>query len=304
MYTITSIKQARSFVIIAGLLWSAGGPLIRLLEGASEWQFLFYRSIGLTTAMFLLIRIKSPNTITQFKKAGIASVIGGLFLSLAFVTFVFSVTHTTIANALFIGPGAAPFIAGLLGWILLRERIDKTQWTAMTAAAIGILLMIQDGLSGDILFGNLTAFAAAVGFAGFTVSLRWGRNENMLPTVFYAGLFTVFFSAFAAVFLNDGLSISRNDLFIATGFGAFGLGFGMVLYVAGSYKMQAAELVLLSLLEIILGPIWAWMFFSELPTSLTMIGGAILLSAILFQTFSGMGIFQKKLQTVTVKTMQ
>jgi drug/metabolite transporter (DMT)-like permease len=78
----------------------------------------------------------------------------------------------------------------------------------------------------------------------------------------------------------------------------------MVLYVAGSYKIQAAELVLLSLLEIILGPIWAWMFFSELPTSLAMIGGAILLSAILFQTFSGMGIFQKKLQTVTVKTMQ
>lgn len=175
MFTTTSITQGRSFVIIAGVLWSTGGPLIRLLEGASEWQFLFYRSIGLATALFLLIRIKSPNTITQFKKAGIASVIGGLFLSLAFVTFVFSVTHTTIANALFIGPGAAPFIAGLLGWILLRERIDKTQWTAMTAAAIGILLMIQDGLSGDILFGNLTAFAAAVGFAGFTVSLRWGR---------------------------------------------------------------------------------------------------------------------------------
>jgi len=199
---------------------------------------------------------------------------------------------------------SAPFIAGLFGWILLRERIDKTQWTAMTAAAIGILLMIQDGLSGDTLFGNLTAFAAAVGFAGFTVSLRWGKNENMLPTVCYAGLFTVFFSAFAAVILNEGLSISRNDLFIATGFGAFGLGLGMVLYVAGSHKMQAAELVLLSLLEIILGPIWAWMFFSELPTSLTMIGGVILLSAILFQTFSGMELFQKKLQTVTVKTMQ
>jgi len=300
LFTTTSITQGRSFVIIAGMLWSTGGPLIRLLEGASEWQFLFYRSIALASALFLLIRIKSPNTITQFKKAGIASVVGGL---LAFVTFVFSVTHTTIANTLFM-LSSAPFIAGLFGWILLRERIDKTQWTAMTAAAIGILLMIQDGLSGDTLFGNLTAFAAAVGFAGFTVSLRWGKNENMLPAVCYAGLFTVFFSAFAAVFLNDGLSISRNDLFIATGFGAFGLGFGMVLYVAGSYKMQAAELVLLSLLEIILGPIWAWMFFSELPTSLTMIGGVILLSAILFQTFSGMEIFQKKLQTVTVKKMQ
>ena len=303
MFTTTSITQGRLFAIIAGVLWSTGAPLIRLLEGASEWQFLFYRSMALVTALFLLIRIKSPNTITQFKKAGIASVIGGLFLSLAFVTFVFSVTHTTIANTLFM-LSSAPFIAGLFGWILLRERIDKTQWTAMTAAAIGILLMIQDGLSGDTLFGNLTAFAAAVGFVGFTVSLRWGKNENMLPTVCYAGLFTVFFSAFAAVILNEGLSISRNDLFIATGFGAFGLGLGMVLYVAGSHKMQAAELVLLSLLEIILGPIWAWMFFSELPTSLTMIGGTILLSAILFKTFSGIELFQKKLQIVPVKTMQ
>ncbi|MBT5485674.1 MAG: EamA/RhaT family transporter, partial [Deltaproteobacteria bacterium] len=101
MFTTTSITQGRLFAIIAGVLWSTGGPLIRLLEGASEWQFLFYRSMALVTALFLLIRIKSPNTITQFKKAGIASVIGGLFLSLAFVTFVFSVTHTTIANTLF-----------------------------------------------------------------------------------------------------------------------------------------------------------------------------------------------------------
>ncbi|GIT63048.1 MAG: hypothetical protein Ct9H300mP21_05940 [Pseudomonadota bacterium] len=86
--------------------------------------------------------------------------------------------------------------------------------------------------------------------------------------------------------LNDGLSISRNDLFIATGFGAFGLGFGMVLYVAGSSKIQAAELVLLSLLgKFFWGRFGLGCFFCELPTSLTMIGGAILLSAILLLDF-------------------
>lgn len=82
--------------------------------------------------------------------------------------------------------------------------------------------------------------------------------------------------------------ISGNDIFIPAGFGTFGLGFGMVLYVIGSYQIQAAELVLLSLLEIILGPIWAWMFFHESPTSLTLIGGAILFSAIIFQSLSGL----------------
>ena len=286
MFTTTSATQGRFFILFAGALWSTGGPMIRLLENASEWQFLFYRSLALATVLFLLIRIKSPNTIAQFKKAGVASVVGGLFLSLAFVTFVFSVTHITIANTLFI-MSSAPFIAGFLGWILLKEQISKTQWMAMTVAAIGILVIIQDGVSGDSLFGNLTAFATAACFAGFTVSLRWGKNKNMLPAVCYAALFTIIFCAAAIIYEDEGLVISLHDLLIATGFGAFGLGLGLVLYVAGSYQIHSAELIFLSLIEVILGPIWALMFFRESPTQQTLIGGAILFSAILFQTLAG-----------------
>ena len=102
------------------------------------------------------------------------------------------------------------------------------------------------------------------------------------------------------MFLKEGLIISLNDILISAGFGTFGLGFGMVLYVTGSYKMQAAELVLLSLLEIILGPIWAWMFFSESPTALTLIGGGILISAIFIQTSAGLKYY-KNLQNIPVK---
>ena len=101
-------------------------------------------------------------------------------------------------------------------------------------------------------------------------------------------------------YLNEGLLISRNDILIAAGFGTFGLGFGMVLYVTGSYQMQAAKLVLLSLSEIILGPIWAWMFFSESPTALTLIGGGILLSAIFIQTSAGLKYY-KYIQNIPVK---
>ncbi len=279
------------------MLWSTGGPLIRLLENASEWQFLFYRSLALATTLFLLIKIKNRDTMALFKKAGVASVVGGLFLSFAFVSFVFSVTHTTIANTLFM-MSSAPFIAGILGWLLLKEQISTVQWIAMSVASLGIIVMIQDGVSGESLFGSLTAFATAVGFAGFTVSLRWGKSENMLPAVFYAGLFGVFISTVGAVFFNKGFVVSHNDLLVATGFGTFGLGFGLILYVAGSKKIQATELVLLSLIEIILGPIWAWMFFRELPTSLTMIGGVILLSAILFQTFAGLGNTRESIQSL------
>ena len=170
----------------------------------------------------------------------------------------------------------------------------------MTVASLGVAVMIQDGISGDSLFGSSAAFVAAASFAGFTVSLRWGKSENMLPSVCYAGLFTTFYSTVAVMFLNEGLLISRNDILIAAGFGTIGLGFGMVLYVTGSYQMQAAKLVLLSLSEIILGPIWAWMFFSESPTALTLIGGGILLSAIFIQTSAGLKYY-KYIQNIPVK---
>ncbi|MBC8259413.1 MAG: DMT family transporter [SAR324 cluster bacterium] len=283
----TSITLGRTYILFAGLLWSTGGPLIRLLDNASEWQYLFYRSIALSVSLFFLINKKSFSTISQFKKSGIASLIGGLFLSFAFVSFVFSITHSTIANTLFM-MSSAPFIAGFLGWILLKEQISKTQWTAMMIAFVGIVVMIQEGTSGDSFFGSLAAFITALGFACFTVSLRWGKNKNMLPAVFYAGLITVVFCAAAILYEDEVLVISLHDLLIALGFGAFGLGFGLVLFVAGSYQIQSAELILLSLIEVILGPVWAWMFFKEYPTQLTLIGGAILLSAILFKTIAGM----------------
>ena len=287
--------------MFAGFLWSLGGPFIRLLENASEWQFLFYRSIALATTLLLVMKLQNSDTLSLFKYSGKSGIIGGFFLSLAFVFFVFSITHTTIANTLFM-LSAAPFIAGFFGWILLREQISKTQWTAMIIATTGIVVMIQGGISGDSLFGNLMAFIATVGFAGFTVSLRWGKNKNMLPTVCYAGLYTILFCTIAFIFVNEGPVISWYDIFIAAGFGAFGLGLGMILYVAGSNKIQASELVLLTLLEIVLGPIWAWMYFSERPATPTLIGGFILLSAILFQTLVGYKL-KDDVQTVSLESL-
>jgi len=290
--------QGRIFVLFAGLLWSLGGPLIRLLENASEWQFLFYRSIALATTLLLVMKLQNSDTLSLFKYSGKSGIIGGFFLSLAFVFFVFSITNTTIANSLFM-LSSAPFMAGFLGWIILREKIRKTQFTSMIIALIGVAVMIQGGISGDSLFGNITAFIAAFGFAGFTVSLRWGKNKNMLPTVCYAGLYTILFCTIAFLFVNEGPIISWYDFSIATGFGGLGLGLGMIFYVAGSNKIQASELVLLTLLEIVLGPIWAWMYFSERPATPTLIGGFILLSAILFQTLVGYKL-KDDVQTVSL----
>ena len=290
--------QGRIFVLFAGLLWSLGGPLIRLLENSSEWQFLFYRSIALATTLLIVMKLQNSDTLSLFKYSGKSEIIGGFFLSLAFVFFVFSITNTTIANSLFM-LSSAPFMAGFLGWIILREKISKTQLTSMIIALIGVAVMIQGGISGDSLFGNITAFIAALGFAGFTVSLRWGKNKNMLPTVCYAGLYTILFCTIAFLFVNEGPIISWYDFSIATGFGGLGLGLGMIFYVAGSNKIQASELVLLTLLEIVLGPIWAWMYFSERPATPTLIGGFILLSAILFQTLVGSKL-KDDVQTVSL----
>lgn len=181
----------------------------------------------------------------------------------------------------------APFMAAVLGWIVLREPVRAATWTAIVIAIGGIAIMVADK-SGDVaLKGSLAALGSAFGFAVFTVALRWGRTGEMLPAVFLSGLFAIVITS--AICLSRGLTfvLSPSDGGIAMGMGVFQVGAGLILYTLGSRSLPAAELALLSLAEVLLGPLWVWLFLGETASVNTLIGGAVLLAAIAGNALSG-----------------
>jgi drug/metabolite transporter (DMT)-like permease len=181
----------------------------------------------------------------------------------------------------------APFMAAVLGWVVLRERVRLATWIAIVIAIAGIAVMVADKSGSVAIKGSLAALGSAFGFAIFTVALRWGRTGEMLPAVFLSGLFAIIITLVICVSLQLPLILSPNDGVISMGMGVFQVGAGLILYTLGSRSLPAAELALLSLAEVLLGPIWVWLFLGETASLNTLIGGMVLLAAIAGNALSG-----------------
>lgn len=273
-----------ALVMLAGVFWSLAGILVRNVEAADAWQILFVRSAAaFATLLVILLLRHGRRTPAQVRRSGLNGVVGGLCLAIAMSSFIFALTHTTIANAVFI-LSVSPLSAAILGWLLLGERVLRQTWIAIAVAMVGLAIMVGDGISGGALFGNVMALIAVLGFSGFAVALRRGREADMLPAACLAGLFA---TLFAAVMVPD-FAISLHDVLFCVLMGVVQIGIGTMLFTAGSRHVPAAELALLSLTEVLLGPFWVWLGVGEVPRTLTLVGGAIVLAAIAGRAVTGL----------------
>jgi len=269
-------------------LWSTVGLGIRMIDEATVWQILLYRSISLSLFLATVIYLRSRGNLFEVvKAAGLPGCIAGLALVGAYSGGIYGIQSTSVANAMLLF-ASAPFMAAILGWIFLREKVRKATWIAILFAILGIGIMVQDKTQGGAaLLGNLAALGSAFGFAVFTVALRWGRSGDMLPAVFLSGIFAIFITSSICLFSGLPFQISVNDTSISMGMGVFQVGAGLVLYTLGSKTLPAAELTLLSLAEVLLGPLWVYLFLNEVATLNTLFGGLVLLLAIAGNAISG-----------------
>lgn len=275
-------------VLLAGVFWSTMGLGIRSIEDANVWQILLYRSFSLASFLFILISFRSGfKPFVTIKRAGIAGIIGGFSLVVAFAGGIYAIQTTTVANAMFLF-ASAPFFAALLGWVILRESVRKATWIAAIVAAVGIAIMVIDGISVGHLVGNASAILSALGFAIFTIALRWKKLEDMLPAVFLAGIFAIVISGAICAVNGYAFKLSANDAGIAFALGVFQVGAGLAIYTIGSKVVPAAELALLSMTEVLLGPLWVWLFMGESASIFTLVGGVILLLAIAGNALTGL----------------
>ena len=277
-------------VLVAGTIWSFGSLIVRYMESAQsyQWQYLFYR--GMTVAILLLIYLLTKEGIAvveTFKRTGLAAIVGAWGLVAAFSGYILSITVTTVANTLFL-LAAAPFIAAFLGIVLLQEKVRFITWAAMIVALIGILVMVLEGLEADNLFGNLIALVSALGFAVFSVSLRFRRETPKFTTIALAGILCALVSLLIIYSENDTLAMPLRNVYLSILHG-FVVGSGLILYSLGSKFLPAAQLTLLSMVEVVGGILWVYIpifGIHEVPSVLTVIGGAIVLGAIVLDGVS------------------
>ena len=275
-------------VLAAGICWSSMGLGIRHIEVANVWQILFFRSIALTPLLLLVLTLRARgNPLPIIQKAGLAGGVGGISLVFAFSGGILAVQTTSVANAMFLF-AAAPFFAAVLGWLVLKEHVRNATWISMMAALVGIVIMVWEGISIGRIIGNVAALISALGFAVFTISLRWKKLEDMLPTVFLAGLFAIIIAGALCQIKGYGLDVPKRDIWIALALGVFQVGAGLILYTLGSKVVPSAELALLSMTEVVFGPFWVWLFLGETAGVYTLLGGMILLIAIASNALSGL----------------
>jgi drug/metabolite transporter (DMT)-like permease len=280
-------KYGVLFVFAAGVLWSTVGLGIRVIEDAVVWQILLYRSIAMALFLYVVIRVRSGESpFAQIRRTGFPSVIAGLALVAAYSGGIYSIQSTSVANAMLLF-ATAPFMAAVLGWIVLHERVRTATWVAIAVAIGGIAIMVADKSGSVVLKGSLAALGSAFGFAVFTVALRWGRTGEMLPSVFLSGLLAIMVTFGICQFSGLSVVLSAQDGALSMGMGVFQVGAGLILYTLGSRSLPAAELALLSLAEVLLGPLWVWLFLGETASLNTLIGGIVLLAAIAGNALSG-----------------
>jgi drug/metabolite transporter (DMT)-like permease len=263
------------------------GLTIRQIDTAGIWEILFWRSAGMVPVLLVLVALRSgEGPLASIRRTGVAGVIGGLGLVFAFAGSIVAFQTTTVANAAFLF-AASPFFAALLGWILLGEKVRRATWIAIAVAGLGMFVMVRDGLAGGAWVGNLAALLSAFGFAAFTITLRWGRLEDMTPAVALGAMFAMAVAAAAVTAQGGSLAAPLADIFWSVVMGGVIVAGGMVLYTLGSRVVPAAELTLLSLVEVLLGPLWVWWLLGETASPATFAGGAILLAAIAGNALSG-----------------
>lgn len=274
-------------VVLAGILWSSQGLIFRQIDSAGTWAVLFWRSVGMVPVLLaFLIWRAGGSPLPAIRAVGLAGVLGGIGLVGAFGGAIYSIQATTIANAVFLF-AASPFLTALIGWAVLGERVRPETWAAMGVAMAGIFVMVRDGLEGGALAGNVAALLSALGFAVFTVSLRWRGLADTLPSVLLGGIFSIAVGALVAGHLGQTLAVPLPDALWSMAMGAGTLSGGMVLYTLGSRVVPAAELALLSNIEVMLAPLWVWLFLNETASAATFMGGAILLVAVTMNGLSG-----------------
>ena len=270
-------RQGQLAILVAAVAWSTAGLAQRGLDASPATQVAGRATFAALALLALVVATERRRTMTAFRAMGRSGLAMAVFLAISSGSFLLALNHTTVANVLFM-QAAAPMMAALLGWGLLHERIDGRTWAALGLAAVGVALMAA---------GSIDAGAAAVGlpflmtasFAAVIVIARHRRDVSMMPATCASQVLVVLAGL---PFVSPG-SATGSDWVILAALGIGQMGVGLAFLTIGARLIPPAQVAVISLLEIVLGPLWVWLAYDERPGLTTVAGGLVVVAAVVVQ---------------------
>ena len=267
-------------LLFGGFCLSWGGFIVRSFEEATVWQILLIRSVFFMSALIIfLLSTYKKNTIKVFKDAGYPALIGGLVMSLSFVAYVYSITVTSVANVVFIISTQTMFLA-IFGYFYLKEKVSLISFISIILAMSGIVIMVGDSMSSGSLLGNIVALAIPINFSILVMIIRKNKNLDMVPAIFYSGFFAIIYG----LILSESIVFSSHDILMGFFLGVPQLAFGFICITIGSRTTPSTTVGLLMLTETLFAPVWVWLFLNEIPPLSVLIGGCVIITAIILKS--------------------
>ena len=272
-------REGQLAIALAAVAWSTAGLAQRQLDATPVTQVAGRAAFAAVALFALVVATERSGTFRAFREMGRWGLAMTVFLALSSGVFLLSLNYTTVANVLFM-QAAAPMMAALLGWVFLRERIDGRTWLSLLLAGAGVLLMAA---------GSFEAGAAAIllpllmtaAFAAVIVIARHRREVSMMPATCASQVLVV---AVCLPFASLS-SVGDDDWLVLAALGVGQMGVGLALLTVGARLIPPAQVAVISLLEIVLGPLWVWLAYDERPTAATVAGGVVVVAAVVVQAW-------------------
>lgn len=264
-------------MLVAAVAWSSAGLAQHALDATPATQVLGRALFAFLALLVLVAVTEGSGIVTSLRSLGRSGVAVAVFLAISSGTFFLALNYTSVANVLFL-QAASPMMAALLGWALLSERISRRTWFAMSVAAVGVTVMVVGSFNAGAMAVVLPIVMTA-SFAIVIVITRYRRDVSMMPATCASQALVV---VLVAPFASFG-SVTSSDWGLFFALGTFQMGVGLALLTVGARLLPPAEVALLSLLELVLGPLWVWLAYSERPSTATLVGGVVVTAAVVVQ---------------------
>jgi drug/metabolite transporter (DMT)-like permease len=265
-------------LVLCTFLWSTAGLVTRASSVTNGWEAAFWRSLFLGTVIAVLMLAQHRGSAARrLVSMGWPGFVSSLSWAAMLTCFMLALSLTSVANALLMF-GVLPFFAAIAGRLFLGERVAPHTWLAIAVAAAGIGVMFHDSLRSGNVAGSLIALVVPVAAAANTVAVKLGRDRvDLVPALLLGSAISVLI----AWPLAGPFSATPRDLALYGGLALFQLALPCVLLVRVVLpRLSAAEIGLLSLLEIVLGPLWVWLALGEAPAGAIITGGLVVLAAV------------------------
>ena len=270
----------------AGVMWSFGSLTVRMADGADPFQYLVWRSLGLVVVLEVLSRMQGgPSLLPRLRSLDRLGWLGAAGYMLAAVAFIFALKTTTVANAVLFS-STSPLISAVIARVVLGERIGVAGTIAIVLGLAGLGVMTGGDIGSGALIGNLAGLASALGFATYAVAVRMAQGRDWTPALSGYGVLTVAVCAATTLMNGRPLTVPVPDIGLAVLHGTVLIAIGTILFNKASRAVPAVGLTVLAQTETVFAPLWVYLLLGETPKPTTLIGGALVLAAVLIKALA------------------